>query len=82
MFLARTLVKILPNATVLKQTEMKPYCILKGKPDIVLMDIQMPNKMDMKQREIRLLSYGFQIPIVALTAGIMIDEKRNVLSQE
>jgi CheY-like chemotaxis protein len=30
--------------------------------------------MDMKQRE-RLLSYGFQIPIVALTAGIMIDEK-------
>jgi CheY-like chemotaxis protein len=45
------------------------------------MDIQMPNKMDMKQREIR-LSYGFQIPIVALTAGIMIDEKRNVLSQE
>jgi CheY-like chemotaxis protein len=32
--------------------------------------------MDMKQREIRLLSYGFQIPIVALTAGIMIDEKR------
>jgi CheY-like chemotaxis protein len=54
---------------------MKPYCILKGKRDIVLMDIQMPNKMDMK-REIRLLSYGFQIPIVALTAGIMIDEKR------
>jgi CheY-like chemotaxis protein len=39
------------------------------------MDIQMPNKMDMK-REIRLLSYGFQIPIVALTAGIMIDEKK------
>jgi CheY-like chemotaxis protein len=58
---------------------MKPYCILKGKPDIVLMDIQMPNKMDMKQREIRLLSYGFQW---SLTAGIMIDEKRNVLSQE
>jgi CheY-like chemotaxis protein len=47
----------------------------KEKPDIVLMDIQMPNKMDMKQREIRLLSYGFQNPIVALTAGIMIDEK-------
>jgi hypothetical protein len=32
MFLARTFKKILPNATVLKQTtEMKPYCILKGK---------------------------------------------------
>jgi CheY-like chemotaxis protein len=52
MFLKNIGKKILPNATVLKQTtEMKPYCILKGKPDIVLMDIQMPNKMDMKQRE-------------------------------
>jgi CheY-like chemotaxis protein len=46
------------------------------------MDIQMPNKNGYEAtREIRLLS-GFQIPIVALTAGIMIDEKRNVLSQE
>jgi CheY-like chemotaxis protein len=40
------------------------------------MDIQMPNKNGYEAtREIRLLSYGFQIPIVALTAGIMIDEK-------
>jgi CheY-like chemotaxis protein len=39
------------------------------------MDIQMPNKNGYEAtREIRLL-YGFQIPIVALTAGIMIDEK-------
>jgi CheY-like chemotaxis protein len=54
---------------------MKPYCILKGKPDIVLMDIQMPKKMDMKQRERFAYCLMFQIPIVALTAGIMIDEK-------
>jgi CheY-like chemotaxis protein len=47
---------------------MKPYCILKGKPDIVLMDIQMPNKMDMKQREIRLLSYGFPNSKVAFNS--------------
>jgi CheY-like chemotaxis protein len=57
--------KILPNATFLKQaTEMKPYCILKKKPDIVLMDIQMPNKMDMKQRD-SLIVLWVQIPIVA-----------------
>jgi CheY-like chemotaxis protein len=45
----------------------------KEKPDIVLMDIQMPNKMDMKQREILIL----WVPNSnwALTAGIMIDEK-------
>jgi AmiR/NasT family two-component response regulator len=66
----------------LKQTtEMKPYCILKGKPDIVLMDIQMPNKMDMKQRERFAYCLWVPNPIVALTAGIMIDEKRE-MSQE
>jgi hypothetical protein len=45
------------------------------------MDIQMPNKMDMKQRD-SLIVLWVPNPIVALTAGIMIDEKRNVLSQE
>jgi CheY-like chemotaxis protein len=37
-------------------------------------DIQMFKKMDMKQREIRLLSYGFQIQY-GLNSWIMIDEK-------
>jgi hypothetical protein len=37
--------------------------------------------MDMKQRERFAYCMGSKL-IVALTAGIMIDEKRNVLSQE
>jgi CheY-like chemotaxis protein len=42
------------------------------------MDIQMPNKNGHEAtKEIRLLSNGIQIPIVAITAGIMIDEKEN-----
>jgi CheY-like chemotaxis protein len=60
---------------------MKPYCILKGKPDIVLMDIQMPNKMDMNERD-SLIVLWVPNSNCGLTAGIMIDEKRNVLSQE
>ena len=48
----------------------------KEKPDIVLMDIQLPNKNGHEAtREIRLLSTKVEIPIVAITAGIMIDEK-------
>jgi CheY-like chemotaxis protein len=45
------------------------------------MDIQMPNKNGYEATRDSLILMG-SIPIVALTAGIMIDEKRNVLSQE
>jgi CheY-like chemotaxis protein len=46
------------------------------------MDIQMPNKNGYEATREIAYCLRFQIPIVALTAGIMIDEKRNVLSQE
>ncbi len=44
--------------------------------DIILMDIQMPNKNGYEAaREIRLLTNGEQIPIVAITAGTMTEDK-------
>jgi CheY-like chemotaxis protein len=45
------------------------------------MDIQMPNKMDMKT-EIRALETSSRTPIIAVTAGILAGEKINVLNQE
>jgi hypothetical protein len=44
------------------------------------MDIQMPNKMDMKQQRDSLIVLWVPNSNCGLTAGIMIDE--NVLSQE
>jgi hypothetical protein len=45
------------------------------------MDIQMPNKMDMKRERFAYCLMGSKSNL-ALTAGIMIDEKRNVLRNE
>jgi signal transduction histidine kinase len=79
MFLVRTFVKnILPNATIFEAGDGNEavFHFKKEKPDIVLMDIQLPNKNGYEAtREIRLLSEGVEIPIVAITAGIIIDEK-------
>jgi hypothetical protein len=48
----------------LKQTwKWKPYCILKEKPDILLM-LQIPSKMDEATRD-SLIVLWVQIPIVA-----------------
>jgi signal transduction histidine kinase/CheY-like chemotaxis protein len=79
MLLARTLVKkIMPNAIIFVAGDGNEAVLQfkKEKLDIILMDIQMPNKNGHEAtKEIRLLSNGIQIPIVAITAGIMIDEK-------
>jgi signal transduction histidine kinase/CheY-like chemotaxis protein len=81
MLLARTLVKkIMPNAIIFVAGDGNEAVLQfkKEKLDIILMDIQMPNKNGHEAtKEIRLLSNGIQIPIVAITAGIMIDEKEN-----
>lgn len=81
MLLARTLVKkIMPNAIIFVAGDGNEAVLQfkKEKLDIILMDIQMPNKNGHEAtKEIRLLSNGIQIPIVAITAGIMIEEKEN-----
>lgn len=79
MLLARTLVKkILPNASVYEADDGNEAVLQfkMEKPDIILMDIQMPNKNGHEAtQEIRLLANGALIPIVALTAGIMTEDK-------
>jgi CheY-like chemotaxis protein len=79
MFLIRTLVKkILPNATIFEGIDGNEGVMhfKKEALDIILMDIQMPNKNGYEAaREIRLLTNGEQIPIVAITAGTMTEDK-------
>jgi signal transduction histidine kinase/CheY-like chemotaxis protein len=83
MLLAKTLVKqIMPNAEIvelqngkeaLEQTESM-------KPDLILMDIQMPvmNGYESTQA-IRKLPNTEQIPIIALTAGTVLGEKEKCI---
>jgi PAS domain S-box-containing protein len=83
MFLAKTLVKrIIPNVVILEardgQEGLEQYEI--NKPDLILMDIQMPIKNGYEATvEIRNLKKGDKVPIVALTAGIMVGEKDKCL---
>ena len=52
----------------------------KEKPDLILMDIQMPYKNGYETTaEIRLLKKYNQTPIIALTAGIVLGEKEKCL---
>lgn len=78
MLLVKTLVKkILPNATIFAVEDGNEAVLhfKKDKPDIILMDIQMPNKNGHEAtKEIRLLSNGTEVPIVAVTAGVMTEE--------
>jgi len=79
MFLAKTLVKrIIPNVIILEARNgnegVEQFKL--NKPDLVLMDIQMPIKNGYEATlEIRKLKKADKIPIIALTAGIMLGEK-------
>jgi len=83
MFLAKTLVKrIIPNAIILEAMDgeegVEQFEI--HKPDLILMDVQMPIKNGYDASiEIRNQKDGDKIPIIALTAGIMLGEKDKCL---
>jgi len=83
MFLTKTLVKrIIPDAVILEASDGKLAIdqLEINKPDLILMDIQMPIKNGYEATmEIRNHKGGDKIPIIALTAGIMVGEKDKCL---
>ncbi|RDI57456.1 PAS domain-containing hybrid sensor histidine kinase/response regulator [Flavobacterium glaciei] len=83
MLLVKTLLKsILPGCTILEASDGKKAIKLykKEKLDLILMDIQMPHKNGYETTiEIKQLKKYNNIPIIALTAGIMIGEKEKCL---
>ncbi|HEX9151324.1 MAG TPA: response regulator, partial [Flavobacterium sp.] len=83
MFLAKTLVKrIVANCTIVEAKDGNEAIdqFIKEKPDVVLMDIQMPTKNGYEATEqIRKLKGAKNIPIIAITAGIMLGDKEKCL---
>jgi PAS domain S-box-containing protein len=83
LFLAKTLVKrIIPNAIIFEARDgnegIKQFEL--NRPDLILMDVQMPIKNGYEATlEIRKLKKAKDIPIIALTAGIMVGEKDKCL---
>ena len=83
MLLVKTLLKsILPGCTILEASDGKKAIKMykKEKLDLILMDIQMPHKNGYQTTaEIKHLKKYNNIPIIALTAGIMLGEKEKCL---
>lgn len=88
MILAKTLVlQILPNATILEaQNGHEALEIFKQKrPDLVLMDVQMPEMdgytatVEMRKFERQYPERGNPVPVIALTAGVVKEEKDSCL---
>ncbi len=80
MLLAKTLVKkIMPNYKIIEAADgneaIDKYVI--ERPDVILMDIQMPFKNGYDTtREIRKIKGSENVPIIAMTAGILMEEKK------
>ncbi|MFV8322843.1 PAS domain S-box protein [Flavobacterium sp. LS2R12] len=83
MLLAKTLVKrIISNCIIFEAKDGNEAVELykKEQPDVILMDIQMPNKNGYEATdEIRQLKDSESIPIIAITAGIMVGDKEKCL---
>lgn len=83
MLLAKTLIhKLLPKCEVIEAPDgekaIEEY--IKHSPDLILMDVQMPILNGYETtKEIRKIKSSKNIPIIALTAGIMIGEKERCL---
>jgi PAS domain S-box-containing protein len=83
MLLAKKLVsKIVPNSQIFEAYNgLEAIKYYKNDPlDLILMDIQMPIKNGYEAtQEIRQLNKSDKIPIIALTAGIMVGEKEKCI---
>ncbi|HOD10437.1 MAG TPA: ATP-binding protein, partial [Flavobacterium sp.] len=83
MLLAKTLVKqVIPNATIIECENGKEIFdhLETSKPDLILMDIQMPIMNGYEATaEIRKNIDLAKVPIIALTAGIVVGEKEKCI---
>jgi PAS domain S-box-containing protein len=84
MLLTKKLVNaIITNCTIYEANDGNEAIekFINEKPDLVLMDIQMPNKNGYEAvEEIRKLNGADKIPIIALTAGIMAGDKEKCIA--
>lgn len=83
MMLAKTFVKrLVADCTVYEAKDGNEAIEISRnyKPDLILMDIQMPNKNGYEATaEIRKIDGYKEVPIIAITAGIMIGDKEKCL---
>jgi PAS domain S-box-containing protein len=82
LLVVKLLKKLFPNSTIIEASDGKEAIkkFKKEKVDVVLMDIQMPKKNGYETTaELRKLDISESTPIIALTAGTLIEEKEKCL---
>ncbi|WP_031527255.1 PAS domain S-box protein [Dyadobacter crusticola] len=76
------LLKIVPNANIIEAANGREaiHAFHKNKPDIIFMDIQMPEMNGYEAaRGIRDLEQNSHVPIIALTAGTVVGEREKCI---